>query len=418
MIDRKSQDIIFSQISQSKEFQNSEKYLELLRYLLEMAQKGLIPKEKDIAKDVLQKGQDFDPMVDTSVRVYIYRLRKKLENYYQNEGKSSKLQLVMPKGEYHIEIRHPDIREKAKRGYFHIPFVVTLLLCFFLLATVYYVWRDSENFKTSLRPIPKSDEIWSPFINNGLPTLLVLGDHFFYASRENDDVTNVKHIRYHAINSMKELQAFIEKQKDTQVVYYKDTDLFLDRYCSWSLLDILPIFYGYKKKLTLKLASELTWNDFYQYNLLFVGSFKTLGILESVFDNLRVNYELLPLPNKIIIRDSLMTRSRVLPTLMSKTQPFFQREYSYIAKLPGPNHNVLMLLIGFNYLGVESAVKMVTRPDLLLRCERDVRKALNEMPSYFEAVYEVQGFEKTTMYFNYYACFRVPDNYYISQSRK
>ena len=415
MIDPKTRDSLLNQLALSKEFQHADKYLELLHYLLAMAQKGHRPKERDIARDVLQKERDFDPLVDTSVRVYMYRLRKKLENYYQNEGLGSDLQLAIPKGEYFIELKHAEVLEKQRNPHFNLKLAICAVVIVLLLTTIFYLWDSNQAFKASLRTIPASDEIWGPFLRNGVPTLLVLGDHFFYASRENDDYATDKHIRFHAINSIQEMQAHVSKNKDPNIKYFKDAELFLDRYCAWSLLDILPIFYGYQQKITLKLASELTWDDFHNYNILFVGSFKTLGILESVFANLHISYELLPLPNKIIIKDSLMNPSRTVQTFISRTQPFFQREYSFVAKLPGPNNNQLLLLIGFNYIGVENAVRLVTHPELLSDCKRDIRKSLNQLPPYFEVLYEVQGFEKTRMYSNFLTCFRIPSDFSISQ---
>lgn len=418
MINNETKDAILKDISRSKEFQDADIYMGLLQYLLQMAQKSKIPKEKDIARDVLQKGDSFDPLIDTSVRVYMYRLRKRLENYYQNEGKSSKIQLVIPKGEYFIEFRPKLPSLKTKNIFLNSPLIIVTILWILSLATMAYLWSTNRALRSSVQTIHENDEIWGSFIGNGLPTLLVFGDHFFFASRENNDPATEMHLRYHKVNSMKELQDFIAAQNnDKNIKYFKDSDYFLDRYCSWSLMHILPIFYSYKKDVTLKIASELRWNDFNNYNILFVGSFKTLGILDSVFGNLNITYELFPLPNKIIIKDSLQTRPEVLYTFMSKSEPFFQREYSYLAKIPGPNHNVILMMIGFNYIGVENAVKLVTQADLLSQCKQDIKKELGELPPYFEILYQVQGFEKTTMYSNFIKSYRIPNDYNISQSR-
>ncbi|MBD3377610.1 hypothetical protein GF406_21455, partial [candidate division KSB1 bacterium] len=63
---------ILSRLENSEEFYKSKKYLDLLKYLIEKTEKGVYPKEKDIATEALEKGDDFDPIIDTSVRVYIY----------------------------------------------------------------------------------------------------------------------------------------------------------------------------------------------------------------------------------------------------------------------------------------------------------------------------------------------------------
>ncbi len=415
MHDLKTTHAELENISKSKEFHNAEKYIDLLKFLLDMTEKGIIPKEKDIARAALQKGADFDPLIDTSVRVYMYRLRKKLEDYYKNEGRKSKIQLVIPKGEYHLEFHDASLPAKQGSRYLNLPFIIITALFLLALMTSIYLWNSMHAARESSAGISASDEIWGPLLNNNRLTLLVFGDHFFYASRENDDYTTDKHIRYHKINSLLDLQHYIAQQKEPNIKYYKDPEYFLDRYCTWSLLDILPIFHAHQKKLELKLASELTWNDFNNYNILFVGSFKTLGILESVFSNLHITYELFPLPNKIIIRDSLNRNAQIFNTSLSKTEPYFQREYSFIAKIPGPNNNNILMMVGFNYIGVENAVKLITQPSMLSKLKQDINAELNAMPRYFEIVYEVQGFAKTSMYSNYIRCYPIPDTYSISR---
>ena len=417
MIDHDTIQSIVGRIVKSKEFHNADKYVELLHYLVNATMTGKSIKEKDIAVEVLARGDSFNPLIDTSVRVYMYRLRKRLEDYYQAEGNVEKVHLIIPKGEYHLEFKDKLANhKKIKTLTANRPFILMTVLFVMSLAWSVYWWTSANSSRKSYTSISEDDEIWGPFLKSSMPTLLVLGDHFFFASREKNDNTTDKHIRYHRVNSMKDLEEFIEQHKAPGIKYFKDSDYFLDRYCAWSLPDLLPIFYGYHKKVDLKIASELTWTDFHNYNILFVGSFKTLGIMESLFPNLHIQYKLFPLPNKILIRDSSSSNVDEFNTFVSKTGPLFQREYSMIAKIPGPNNNVILLLNGFNYIGVENAVKLVTDPNQLSRCKKDLIKKLNEVPPYFEMVYQVEGFARTTMYSNFLRAFSIKD-YNISESK-
>ena len=57
-------------------------------------------KELVLASEVFDRPGDFDPRVDTIVRVEAGKLRKRLEEYYANEGGTSLLRIEVPKGSY------------------------------------------------------------------------------------------------------------------------------------------------------------------------------------------------------------------------------------------------------------------------------------------------------------------------------
>lgn len=53
-----------------------------------------------IATEVLGRSQDFDPASDTVVRTQAYRLRLKLKEYYETEGRGDPVLIEIPKGHY------------------------------------------------------------------------------------------------------------------------------------------------------------------------------------------------------------------------------------------------------------------------------------------------------------------------------
>ncbi|MGH8151355.1 MAG: FlgO family outer membrane protein [Rhodanobacteraceae bacterium] len=80
-----------------------------MSYLVEhrIAGSEIPPKEYAIAVDVFLRGADFDPQVDTIVRVQARRLRKRLSRYYEDEGRADPLCFTIPKGHYQVEIAEP-----------------------------------------------------------------------------------------------------------------------------------------------------------------------------------------------------------------------------------------------------------------------------------------------------------------------
>jgi hypothetical protein len=80
----------------------SESLCKLLRYLSRQALEhpGVAVKEYQIATEVFGRQTDFDPQVDSMVRVQAGRLRSKLAEYYSTEGTSDTVLVELPKGSY------------------------------------------------------------------------------------------------------------------------------------------------------------------------------------------------------------------------------------------------------------------------------------------------------------------------------
>src|SRR6202035_199241 len=57
-------------------------------------------KEYNIAVEALGRPADFDQKRDSIVRVEAHRLRKRLREYYQNEGAERVVQIEIPPGNY------------------------------------------------------------------------------------------------------------------------------------------------------------------------------------------------------------------------------------------------------------------------------------------------------------------------------
>lgn len=87
-------------------FSNAPILSRFLHYVVECCIDGQAtpPKEYTIGVEVLQRGETFDPTVDTIVRVHARRLRTRLAKYYQNEGRADPLRITIPKGRYQAEI--------------------------------------------------------------------------------------------------------------------------------------------------------------------------------------------------------------------------------------------------------------------------------------------------------------------------
>jgi len=80
----------------------SESLCKLLRYLAKHAldHPGSPIKEYQIATEVFARSEDFDPQLDSMVRVQAGRLRAKLSEYYNSNGTEDPVVVELPKGSY------------------------------------------------------------------------------------------------------------------------------------------------------------------------------------------------------------------------------------------------------------------------------------------------------------------------------
>lgn len=89
-------------ILRSSAFRNATGLKKFLDYVVGKTTQGLAAeiKEYSIAVEVLGKPGEYDPRLDTTVRVQAHRLREKLEEYYNAEGARDEIVIELPKGHY------------------------------------------------------------------------------------------------------------------------------------------------------------------------------------------------------------------------------------------------------------------------------------------------------------------------------
>lgn len=89
-------------IISSETFSRSQQLSRLLRYLCDASLSGGIERlsEYAIGTEALGRSADFDPTQDAAVRVEMYRLRRRLREYYAGEGAGHTIRIEIPQGRY------------------------------------------------------------------------------------------------------------------------------------------------------------------------------------------------------------------------------------------------------------------------------------------------------------------------------
>ena len=105
-------------ILNSGPFHQSQRRQRFLEYLVNetLAGRGERLKAYNVALEVFDRPETFDPTVDPLVRIEAARLREKLREYYEADGKNDPIHITLPKGAYtpQIEFRHEDAPQIAR----------------------------------------------------------------------------------------------------------------------------------------------------------------------------------------------------------------------------------------------------------------------------------------------------------------
>jgi adenylate cyclase len=105
-------------ILQSGPFHQSRRRQRFLEYLVNetLAGRGERLKGYNVALEVFDRPESFDPVTDPLVRIEAARLREKLREYYGTDGQGDPIRIDLPKGTYtpQIEFRHEDAPQIAR----------------------------------------------------------------------------------------------------------------------------------------------------------------------------------------------------------------------------------------------------------------------------------------------------------------
>jgi len=392
---------VLSKIIKDPIFATGDLYQEILRYLYACHQQNYQPTEIDIAMHVFGKKERFDPAEDTLVRVYFYRLRKKLDLYYNGPGKKDSLKLTIPKGHHYIEFKPASSfseqrRMKISAREITIGSVITLLLM-----VIIGLWVQNKNLKMShFTPYHSVNQnfIWSDFIKNRLKTTIVVGDLFsFYLYKQEDNREWL--IRDDQINSYNELQAYIqEAHLDPSKIYLPGWDIVPKT----SIIDVLRInnMLSYSAiPIEVKITSEVTLEDIRQNNIIFIGHYHNLKHLSGYLPNTHF----FPTTE---YRMSQRHPERHIRVVNSKLDTLYQLDFHYgetsalnsdyvlVSRVPGPLGNVFLFIVSFLPLGRIEAIKILTNEVLFSRLATELRQASTQITPYFEMLIEVKGQEE------------------------
>jgi len=370
----------------------SESLCKFLKYLGDHAVKhaGSSLKEYQIATEVFGRAADFDPHLDSLVRVQAGRLRAKLAEYYGSEGSEDRLIVEMPKGTYSLVfhqgtpaaktlLRSQDtLSEKGSDQPRKIPpSVVTLsiLLALAVVAIAFLLLGRSQNLTSPAveqSAAPAFQLFWREFVNGPAEPWIIFSNGAFIGRPETG-------LRY-----------FNPAHDSRQAI--------LDHYTGvgevLAVYDLDHVFSQLHKGIRVKRGSLFSLDDAQDNNLIFVG---------SPAENLTLR----DIPNThefVFQRPTSGARRGDLALVNVHPQPdepkmFFSspagtpltEDYAVVGLVPGMNPaRSVLILAGTTTIGTQAAAEYVCRQESVQQLLLRLSVAENGTMKPFEAVLRVK----------------------------
>jgi len=212
---------VLKEVLDSYDFNASETLKKLLTYLVKSTVDDVLIKEYSIATEVFDKGSDFNPAEDASIRVYISNIRKKLDDYYNREGNQSKYRMRIPRGKYVVEFSSVS-RKKITKIFETNRIHILIYILISAAAGLYVIYKDSSPDKISQafrNDIENS--FWSDILISERPVDIVISDDLFFIEDPNIKPANLENIyseefivRKHDINTPQEFTKYKTTHND------------------------------------------------------------------------------------------------------------------------------------------------------------------------------------------------------------
>ena len=345
-------------IVNSSVLQNSEALCTLLKFLARRSLEGPeVPlKEHQIATVVFGRSPDFDPRLDSTVRVQMSRLRAKLAEYYNNAGRDDSILVEIPKGSHGVTFREREAppvpapappvvappavpaRHNAWKLAALGPLVVVVLLAVLLGI------RPSEPGQSA---VTRTDGplyvFWRGFLQSSEEPLVVFSNAEFVGRPETG-------LRYYRPDRDAKASVFDHYTGVGEVISIHELD---------------QVFARLGRPVQLKRGRLLNWDDAKNRDLVFLGSPSENLSLRELSLGREFRFETMteaPRKGDLGIANLHPAPGEAAVYLGSRDLPITE-DYAVVELAPGPTNARILMLAGTTTFGTQGAVEFVCDPE-------------------------------------------------------
>lgn len=349
-------------IATNEIFSSSTQLVELLRLLIEESLAG--NQLKELTLGIKFFGEKYAEKDNGTARVYVYNLRKKLNAYYADQGEEDRLKFILEKGSYKIRFEQSHSNDNHKKTIFtkRTTYIAAAIAVIIVACVALFMQPSNENY------------CWDNFLRDGANNTCVLADHITI----NYNIDSVKCVVSHPKITNETLlrREVTDSVSLTQFTYFsKDIP--------YSLFNLTKWFTQSGGDMTITQESKLDYAETKRSNIIYIGSYKTMGVSKHIFDKnnewAKIDY------NTITIdRGSKQTIYR------SKFQSNYTKTYAIVSFFALNEQRHAIYFVSNSDVGTMAAVSYFTNREHLNKLYESVPK-----DSYFNALFEVEGVGRT-----------------------
>lgn len=392
-------------------------------------------KEYTLAVEVFGRSSNFDPQIDSVVRVQTGRLRSRLHQYYETEGRDDQIIIALPKGGYiptftyaHSPLQ-PEPSEIAalalsvagqppavpERNWKLLAGLLAGLLAIVAvgLSIVAVKYRAANERLAAVLATQSTDSgdsgewqalsvLWGDFLRAPDPILIAYSNAIF----QGNSATGMKYLNplrpRHSATPQSSSDALPDRAPWPG---QKPALVFDDHYTGvgevMGVHFLAAVLRKAGRPYRVKRGLLLTWEDVKTENMIFLGSATENLLLRDlpqeqdfIFDSRKdehgnpraVIINLKPRPGE----DKLYSVRREGPSTRQISEV-----YAVVSLLRGlGKHNKLLILAGLTTLGTQAAAEYVSGPeyarDLIARLSASAEAGAPRLPAYYQVVLRVK----------------------------
>ncbi|ASG22300.1 hypothetical protein [Nitrospirillum viridazoti] len=346
----------------------SDKLLRLFDFLLERTIDLRPPTELEITNEIFSTGRTLDAPQDATVRVYIHRLRKLMDEVYKDRPDPG---LMIPLGQYSVQLtgvaetvvpkvapaeQVPLGRARSvprSRLALGAACLVALLAILFLFPAV----QDRPTWPAIWRPLAKSDR----------PITIVMGDYFLFGQMGSQGPTSTAVPRLvwdHSILTRDDLDIYLMRHPEEGERITPPREQYVSSSTIMALEKVQAILRdltrGQARPIKLISASQLVPDAFKSSDVVYVGLLSGLSVLlcDPLFQ--ASGFTLGDTFNDLT---DAATGTKYQSDGVVLTEERIPRvDYGYMASLPGPAGNTIMIIAGTRDPGLLEMAELAGEP--------------------------------------------------------
>jgi hypothetical protein len=408
-------------------FHGAETLKSFLRFVVKKSLEGQESelKEYTIATEVFGRSENYDPRIDSLVRVQAARLRSKLEEYYASDGDGDKVLIHLPKGHYvpAFAYVHPEVRKElpepeaarksvlpldaltsARKEFLgklpQVLFFGLAVICLFLAALAYRYHIEAKEARQylvsnriELGLINEVSPLWGDFLNNRSPLLIAYSNAVFKGNL----VDGLKYWVPPESPAPVLLPAPMSRSAQNPAT----TDVYTGVGEVMGVYFLGSLFWKTGTPFRVERSLLLNWETVKAQNLVFLGGPVENLLLrrlpqeqDFVYKPDRVENGL---PKFVVLNRKPQSgeQGSYAPVIEGASHSTVTEDYALISMLRGldPNRR-LLILSGITTLGTQACAEYVTKPEYV----RELIKQLNisgqaskpKLPSYYQVLLKVK----------------------------